>query len=356
MYVCILGLPAIDIAMFTIVYAAYLVSLKNVKDPFLIPLNAITFQLGNSWNDQILKYDDLSVGEIEGFMDKGAFVEKDGIVHTTDIKYENVTSWGLQRISKRDLPLTPELNVLEGEGEGVDVYVIDTGIEVQHKEFEGRAKWKSFIYGKTDDNGHGTHVSGLIGGSSTGVAKKANIFAVKVLGADGTGLFSDIIEGIEFVIKNRDPERYSLIHMSLGGPYRRLTNDAVFYAAKANIPVIVASGNSNNDACSFSPSSAREAISVAASNKQDGRAYFSNWSSRCVLMFAPGTNIYSSYKNGSYFTMSGTSMAAPLVTGIAATILSTYKPKNVDLTAFLKEKLVEFATKDRLLDKPIYNR
>jgi len=217
-------------------------------------------------------------------------------------------------------------------GYGVNVYVIDTGVLISHPDFGGRASWGVNYAGgpNTDQNGHGTHCAGTVGGTVSGVAKNANIIAVKVLGANGSGSLANVIAGIQFM-SNDGSGSPCVGSMSLGSTYNAAVNNAVAAAVSSGCTVAVAAGNSNANACNYSPASTPSAISVGATTDGDARSSFSNFGT-CVHIFAPGTNIDSSYLNNGYAVLSGTSMACPHVAGQAAVILSenpTFSPAQV---------------------------
>lgn len=232
---------------------------------------------------------------------------------------------GLDRIDSEDNQRDNRLHVL-GDGSNVDVYVIDTGIDINHPEFEGRAKWgynAADGFGDIDGNGHGTHVAGTVGGKTYGVARKATLYAVKVLSDEGWGYGSWILEGMEWVRQRAASNgRKSVINMSLGGGKSEASNQAVADLVKEGVVVVVAAGNSNKNACKYSPASAPSAITVAASTNQDKRASFSN-KGRCVDIYAPGQGILSAVPDNGRAVFSGTSMAAPHVAGAAAAYMSS---------------------------------
>jgi cerevisin len=233
-------------------------------------------------------------------------------------------------------------------GEGVDVYVIDTGINIGHVEFEGRARWGKTIPVDQDDqdgNGHGTHCAGTIASRKYGVAKAANVIAVKVLGSNGSGAMSDVVGGVvwataeasknaaaatkELAATGKTAHKGSVANMSLGGGRSRALDDAVNGAADSGLHVAVAAGNDNSDACSYSPAGAAGAVTVGASTLADEPAYFSNYG-ECVDIFAPGLNILSTWIGSpdATNTISGTSMASPHTAGLLAYFLSIYPSKN----------------------------
>ncbi|KAJ3119210.1 subtilisin-like serine protease, partial [Nowakowskiella sp. JEL0407] len=244
-------------------------------------------------------------------------------------------------------------------GSGVDVYVLDTGVNVNHPEFEGRASngFDATGEGITDTHGHGTHVSGSIASKTFGVAKKANIINVKVLKTNGGGSSSFVIAGIEFVIKEagrKGKNLKSVINMSLGSDTVQSVNLAVQKAIDAGVAVVVAAGNQDQDACSKTPASAKNALSVGASDKGDTIASFSNFGS-CVDVFAPGVGIIStSFKLGSEFK-SGTSMSCPHVAGVVALAISANPNKftSVDeIFSFVKSRAKSNIVKGNLKGSP----
>ncbi|KAJ7485706.1 peptidase S8/S53 domain-containing protein [Mycena latifolia] len=273
------------------------------------------------------------------------FVEQDQIVHTQDT--QRSAPWGLARVSHRDKLSLQTFNRYEYEpagGEGVDVYVIDTGINIGHVEFQGRASWgKTFLEngGDEDDNGHGTHCAGTIASRKYGVAKAANLIAVKVLGSGGTGYMSDVIAGVGFALRSaldkaeiakaeyratgKTTHKGSVANLSLGGGKSSALDRAVNAAVDAGLHFAVAAGNDNDDACNYSPGAAENAVTVGASTLDDERAYFSNYG-KCVDVFAPGLNIVSTSIGSPTATsaLSGTSMASPHTAGMLAYLLSLY--------------------------------
>ncbi|UJF21108.1 S8 family serine peptidase [Shewanella sp. OMA3-2] len=233
-------------------------------------------------------------------------------------------TWGLDRIDQRDLPLDSNYHY-DFDGSGVTAYVVDTGVLTSHNEFGGRAtSGYDFIdndFDATDCNGHGTHVAGTIGGSSYGVAKNVNIVGVRVLNCSGSGSNSGVISGINWVKNNASGP--SVANMSLGGGASQATDDAVNAAVAAGISFVVAAGNDNSNACNYSPARAANAITVGSTTSSDSRSSFSNYGT-CLDIYAPGSSITSAWytSNNSTNTISGTSMAAPHVAGVAAIYLN----------------------------------
>ena len=245
-------------------------------------------------------------------------VEQDQVMRA--FTTQSNATWGLDRVDQRDLPLSGSFTYTP-TGAGVSVYIIDTGIRFDHTEFGGRAvSGYDVIDGGTADdcNGHGTHVAGTVGGGTYGVAKGAKLVAVRVLGCDGSGTLSGVIAGIDWVTANH--VKPALANMSLGGGASSSLDDAVRKSISKGVTYAVAAGNSNADACYYSPARVGEALTVGASTSSDARASFSNYGS-CLDVFAPGESITSAWYSGSTATISGTSMASPHVAGVAALYL-----------------------------------
>ncbi|MGH8880592.1 MAG: S8 family peptidase, partial [Stackebrandtia sp.] len=204
-------------------------------------------------------------------------------------------------------------------GEGVTAYVIDTGVEYEHPDFEGRtAEGYDAIDGDTepqDDHGHGTHVMGTVAGTDYGLAKKATVVGVRVLDANGSGTTEQVVDGINWVAENA-PEN-SVANMSLGGPKDPALDEATTAVIGAGVTMAVAAGNESSDACQVSPGGVPEAITAGATDNADAQAEFSNFG-ECVDVYAPGVDIVSAAPGGGEATMSGTSMASPHVAGAAA--------------------------------------
>jgi subtilisin family serine protease len=259
-----------------------------------------------------------------------AYVEADGEVSVVDYQ-SNPPSWGLDRIDQRSG--TDKIYSYGNTGSGAHVYIIDTGTNPNHVEFSGRVAVDDgydFVDGDDDPmdcHGHGTHVAGTVGGTNTGVAKRVQMVAVRVLDCNGSGSYAGVIAGIDWVTKNHKSP--AVANMSLGGGKSTSINDAVKGSVSAGVVYAVAAGNESSDACRKSPASAPEAITVGATTSSDNRASYSNYGS-CLDIFAPGSSIYSSVYsstnplNNTYATWNGTSMATPHVAGVAALYLTEH--------------------------------
>ncbi|NBU60640.1 MAG: hypothetical protein EBS27_02540, partial [Actinobacteria bacterium] len=256
-------------------------------------------------------------------------------------------SWGLDRIDQRERTLNAMYTYNFG-GAGVSAYVIDTGIRADHVEFSGRvASGYGAIadgYGSTDCNGHGTHVAGTIGGSTTGVAKSTRLVPIRVLNCRGSGFMSNVIAGINWAIADHAAGAPAVANLSLGGGFSSSLNSAIANAVSDGITVVVAAGNNNRLACSYSPASAPSAITVGATTSVDARASYSNYGS-CLDIFAPGSSITSAYFTSSTAlrSLSGTSMASPHVAGAAALLLEADPTMSPSAVA---AKLLTYATPD----------
>ncbi len=239
---------------------------------------------------------------------------------------ESPATWGLDRIDERPLTLNSTYNY-DFDGTGVTAYIIDTGIRRTHLDIAGRVgtgyNAVADSNGTNDCNGHGTHVAGTVGGTTWGVAKNVTLVPVRVLNCKGSGSWSGVIAGIDWVANQKAaaPTQPAVANMSLGGGYSTSVNAAVAGAVAKGVTMVVAAGNSNANACNESPSSEPSAITVGATTNTDARASYSNYGS-CVDIFAPGSSITSAWNTSDTATntISGTSMASPHVTGAAALV------------------------------------
>ena len=243
--------------------------------------------------------------------------------YTTTGSQSNPPSWGLDRVDQDETTGDNTYNYPDTAGSGVTAFVIDTGVDYANSDFGGRA---SSGYDAVDhdgdamdEHGHGTHVAGTIAGDLYGLAKDADIVAVRVLDANGSGTTEGVVEGIDWVTQNHSGP--SVANMSLGGGKDQALDDAVAASIASGVTYGVAAGNDYGaDACMSSPAASPDAITVAASDNTDALASFSNIGT-CVDIIAPGVDIVSDAPGGGSATMSGTSMATPHVVGVAALYL-----------------------------------
>ncbi len=251
-----------------------------------------------------------------------AYVEPDAVMSTTAT--QSGAPYNLDRIDQRNLPLNGTYTYTP-TGAGVSAYVIDTGIRATHQQFGGRAVsgFDAIDGGAADDcNGHGTHVAGTIGGSTYGVAKLANLVAVRVLDCKGSGLTSGVIAGVDYVTSVHQAGQPAVANMSLGGSTSSSLDQAVQNSIADGVSYAVAAGNENTNACNSSPARAANAITVGSTTSSDARSSFSNYGS-CLDVFAPGSSVKSAWhtSTSATATLSGTSMATPHAAGVAALYL-----------------------------------
>jgi hypothetical protein len=280
--------------------------------------------------------------------------------------------WHLSRVTQKKLPLAGKFPYAESgschrnNGTVINTYIVDTGIDITHPEFEGRASWSANFADDmdTDCNNHGTHVAGLVGSKSYGVCVDANLFAVKVLDCEGSGSLSGVVQGIEWVYKQHLAQKRasvrsdgsgavikSLINMSLGGGYSPAINRAVEACVKSeeHFYIVVAAGNENSDSCRVSPASVKNILTVMASDKDDNRAWFSNWGS-CSNVYSPGVDVLSTIPGGKRATYSGTSMASPVMAGVLNHYIDMFPEQNM---AQMMKTVAKLATKDTVVgEKP----
>jgi subtilisin family serine protease len=261
-----------------------------------------------------------------------AHVEEDLPVEAAGIQ-DPAPSWGLDRIDQRTAVGSTGSFTYNADGTGVTAYIIDTGIQISNVDFAGRvvSGYDAVDGGTADDcNGHGTHVAGTVGGTKYGVAKGVTLVAVRVLDCRGSGSTSGVIAGVEWVTTNHTP--LAVANMSLGGGLSPALDAAVRESIASGVTYAVAAGNGDSrgipqDACKSSPAGVDTALTVGATDKLDAPASFSNYGS-CVDLFAPGVGItsdwYARKSSTATNTISGTSMATPHVTGVAALYLQTF--------------------------------
>ncbi|MFJ4275373.1 S8 family serine peptidase [Streptomyces coelicoflavus] len=248
------------------------------------------------------------------------YVEADGTARLTGSQ-PNPPSYGIDRVDGA----LDDAYTYPNTGSGATAYVIDTGVDMDHPNFEGRAS-SGYDFSDNDPDasdcqGHGTHVAGTVGSRDYGVAKDVDIVSVRVLNCQGTAPWSTVIDGMDWVARNASGS--SVANMSIGGDPNSSVDQAVQGLINAGVTTVVAAGNNNRDACTYSPSRTADAITVGATTSSDTRSSFSNYG-RCLDLFAPGSDIVSTHNGGGQTSMSGTSMASPHVAGAAALYLSAH--------------------------------
>jgi len=281
-----------------------------------------------------------------------AAIEQDQTMQA--VATQSGATWGLDRSDQRNRPMDGQYIYPDNAGQGVHVYVIDTGLNANHSEFTGRVGAGRNFVGTTslfstsapdpanwaDCNGHGTHVSGTATGTVYGVAKKATIHGIRVLDCQGSGANSGVIAGVDYVTQNA--VRPAVANMSLGGGNSAALDTAVKNSIASGIAYAVAAGNDSANACTGSPNKLPEAITVGATTNTDAMASYSNFGT-CLDIFGPGSSITSANYNNNTGTsvLSGTSMASPHVAGAAALVLA----RNTSATPqLIRDTLVAEAT------------
>ncbi|KAM0479730.1 hypothetical protein ACHAP7_005521 [Fusarium lateritium] len=284
----------------------------------------------NKWRAMSLDADDVTVQDLWN-SDEVAYIEADTHVQLNAAIAQVNAPPGLDRLSHSKA--NEDTYVFDDSaGEGITAYIVDTGIKIDHSEFEGRATFGGNFINDVDDdeNGHGSHVAGTIGGATFGVAKKVDLVAVKVLDASGGGSNSGVLQGMQFVVddaKKRGKTGKAVMNMSLGGDFSEAINRAIEALFKAGIVPVVAAGNENRETALTSPGSAPNAITVGAIDATtDERADFSNFGPE-VDVYAPGVQVLSVgiKSKTDTATLSGTSMASPHVAGLAAYLMGFQK-------------------------------
>lgn len=288
---------------------------------------------------------------------------------------QNRASWGLARISHRnrlDFGTFNKYIFAANAGEDVNAYILDTGINIRHHDFEGRASWGTTTTGDKDDDldGLGTHSAAIVAGREYGVAKKATVTAVKVLSSGAVGQLSDVVKGLNWVTDDHTKKinvagtggssfkgSVAVLGTQIeGGDPQSAFAKAVTAAAGAGIHIAVSTGNDNNDACDDVNGIISDVLLAGVATIADERAYFSSYG-RCVDLFAPGLNIQSAWSgsNGAVNTLSGGSAAAAHVAGTLAYFLSLQSDASTarNMTPEkLRTDLVNVATKDVLSNIP----
>ena len=248
------------------------------------------------------------------------YVEEDARIRLSHTQHN--APWNLDRIDQRSVLPTSTYDYSR-TGEGVHAYVIDSGIQAHHPDFGDRAHNGFDALGDdgSDCHGHGTHVAGTIGGHTYGVAKRVTLVGIRVLGCNGSGTTAGVIAGVDHVTAHH--AALSVANMSLGGGASTSVDSAVTHLVNSGVFTSVAAGNDKKDACGVSPARVPVAFTVGATSNSDHAAPFSNYGP-CLDIYAPGANITSDWTDSTTKTISGTSMAAPAVAGVAALHLSHY--------------------------------
>jgi len=304
----------------------------------------------DGWKAYVGQFDEATIAEIRASEDVEE-IEEDQIWSISVATSQRSSTWGLSSISHKKLGQSDYIYDSTA-GEGTYGYVVDTGINTNHVEFEGRASsgYSVFSGSNADTAGHGTHVAGTIGSKTYGVAKKANLIAVKVFQGEQSTT-SNILDGYQWAVNDiraKGRQAKAAINMSLGGGFSSAFNKAVTAAYNAGVVTVVAAGNDDVDAYQQSPASAPEAITVGSIDKSNRRSYFSNFGS-VLDIFAPGSDILSTWIGSTTATntISGTSMAAPHVVGL---VLYLQALEGLSSPAAVANRLTELATTGAVSD------
>ena len=260
--------------------------------------------------------------------------------------------WNLDRIDQLTNQLDTVFDPNGLDGQDISIFVLDTGVNVDHNDFTGRVQNSvDFVKdgnGPSDCNGHGTHCASTALGTRWGVAKKALLNNVRVLGCDGSGSWSSILSGLDWSVDQiHNNHNIGVISMSLGGSKSSILDRSVANAVMQGAMVIVAAGNENTNACNTSPASETLVVAVGATTRNDARATFSNYG-QCVDLFAPGVSIRaaSHLSRGGTAVLSGTSMACPQVSGSTALEIQKMRIQGERITPdSVRAKLLASATK-----------
>lgn len=284
-------------------------------------------------------------------------IEPDGIARA--VTTQTSATWGIDRVDQANLPLSTTYTYT-ATGSGVTAYIIDTGINTSHSEFGGRASFGYDAFGGNgaDCNGHGTHVSGTVGGATYGIAKGVTLKAVRVLDCGGSGTWSGVIAGMDWVTANHAANTPAVANMSLGGGASASVDAALSNMIADGVATAVAAGNGNQggrqqDACKYSPARVATAMTIGATNSSDVKASWSNYGP-CVDWFAPGVGIKSAWIGSATATntISGTSMATPHTAGVAALYLQSHPTASAQV---VRDALYALTTKGKVTNSSTAN-
>ncbi len=350
-----------------------LIILSYVKPKSIVHLIPKSKVFINNGNSNLTKYDNFNIykTDINNYKDNKDYydllfdVEEDKKISIKIHKKRDLQCvlipWYLKRIVTHDLPLPRDFiyrgnNSCHKNNLNIETYILDTGIDVNHKEFEGRAFWLANFADNIDNDchSHGTHCAGLVGSKSYGVCKDAKLFAVKVLDCNGEGTYSSILSGLNYIYdrhnNNKDKNVKSIINMSFGGSFSNVINEAVTTLLKSDsIYISTSAGNDSGDSCNKSPASTSGILTVMASDINDNKASFSNYG-KCASLYAPGVNILSTLPNNNVGIYSGTSMASPIVVGVMNHYIDQYP--NLNLSELIN-KMKNEASKDMIKNNPL---
>lgn len=323
--------------------------------------------------EQIAKFKDFSIyttskenyNNFQNTFDSLFYVEEDQVISLYDnennenqinfilVNENEETPWHLNSITEKNWKTFSESGSCHTNKDvEIHTYVVDTGIDVSHPQFEGRAEWLANFADDGDDsdgNSHGTHCAGLVGSKKYGVCRDAKLFAIKVLNAKGSGSLSGVIKGFEFAfnrhitLSKENTGLRSIVSMSLGGGFSRAINMAVesCLAHSNTFYFTVAAGNENSDACNTSPASVKDVLTVMAMGEDNSRAYFSNFG-KCADIYSPGVKVESTVPGGDTAKFSGTSEATPILAGVLNHYVDMYPDMN--MTEIKKQMLKDART------------
>ncbi|EKD17531.1 uncharacterized protein L3040_006646 [Drepanopeziza brunnea f. sp. 'multigermtubi'] len=316
---------------------------KRALDGRMMSTSIAPFAM-QGWRGTCLDADDemmLDIASMKGVK----YIEADTVVKIDALVSQPAAPDALSRISHAN-PGGSGYVFDNSAGAGITVYVVDTGILTSHQEYAGRASWGANFVNDIDEdeNGHGTHVAGSVGGATFGVAKQAQLVAVKTLDAEGAGTNSGVLAGLNFVetdVTARGLGGKAIMNMSIGGSKSAALNAAVEALTRAGVTVVVAAGNEGQDSANVSPASSPSAITVGAIDETDTIAEFSNFGPY-VDIFAPGVQVQSAGIRGDSSTqvLSGTSMACPHIAGLAAYLMNL---ENLEAPEDVKARIKQLA-------------